>query len=130
MLLIFEVLDRFVNGEPGVKKHKSESEIEEKIETESSVASPSQTENEDTLSTANEGVLVLEPIDSLLVLDPTDSFLTHFTPVLCFYTPRKRPKTFGFLTFSVRIEMEHWAIAGQKKYRSEILHRSNSYQVV
>ena len=53
--MIFKVLDRFVNGEPGTKKHKSESEIEEKIETESSVASPSHTDNEDTLSTANEG---------------------------------------------------------------------------
>ena len=94
MLLIFEVLDRFVNGEPGVKKHKSESEIEEKIETESSVASPSQTENEDTLSTANEGVLVLEPIDSLLVLDPTDSFLTHFYPSALFLYPLKTSENF------------------------------------
>ena len=26
--------------------------------------------------------------------------LTHFSPVLHFYTPWKRQKTFGFLTFS------------------------------
>ena len=26
-----------------------------------------------------------------------------------FYTPRKRQKTFGFLSFSGIIEIEHWA---------------------
>ena len=31
--------------------------------------------------------------------------LTHFSPVSYFYTPRKRQKTFGFLTFSGGIEM-------------------------
>ena len=31
--------------------------------------------------------------------------LTHFSPVSHFYTPRKRQKTFGFLTFSGGIEM-------------------------
>ena len=29
-----------------------------------------------------------------------------------FYTPWKRQKIFGFLTFSVDIEMEHWKING------------------
>ena len=31
--------------------------------------------------------------------------LTHFSPVSYFYTPRKRQKTKGFLTFSGGIEM-------------------------
>ena len=31
--------------------------------------------------------------------------LAHFSPVLNFYTPRKRQKTFRFLTFSGGIEM-------------------------
>ena len=29
-----------------------------------------------------------------------------------FYTPWKRQKTYGFLTFSWGIEMEHWAKTG------------------
>ena len=37
------------------------------------------------------------------------SSLTHFNPVFHFSTPWKRQKTFGFLTFSGGIEMEHWA---------------------
>ena len=35
--------------------------------------------------------------------------LTHFNPMFYFCTPCKRQKTFGFLTFSGEIEMEHWA---------------------
>ena len=35
--------------------------------------------------------------------------LTHFIPVFHFYTPWKRRKTFGFLTFSVGKETEDWA---------------------
>ena len=31
--------------------------------------------------------------------------LTHFSPVAHFYTPKKRQKTFGFLSFSEGIEM-------------------------
>ena len=34
--------------------------------------------------------------------------LTHFSPVSHFYTPWKRQKTKGFLTFSGGIEMWHW----------------------
>ena len=34
--------------------------------------------------------------------------LTHFDPMLHFYTPWKRQKTIGFLTFSGGIEMWHW----------------------
>ena len=34
--------------------------------------------------------------------------LTHFSPVSHFYTPWKRQKTKGFLTFSEAIEMWHW----------------------
>ena len=38
--------------------------------------------------------------------------LTHFSPVPHFYTPWKRQKTFGFLTFSGGIEMWHWTKMG------------------
>ena len=34
--------------------------------------------------------------------------LTHFIPIFHLYTPWKRPKTFGFLTFSGGIEMRNW----------------------
>ena len=34
--------------------------------------------------------------------------LIHFNPIFHFYTPWKRQKTKGFLTFSRGIEMEHW----------------------
>ena len=32
----------------------------------------------------------------------------HFNPLFQFYTPQKRQKTFGFLTFSGGIKMEDW----------------------
>ena len=35
--------------------------------------------------------------------------LTHFSPMLHFYTPWKRQKNKGFLTFSEGIERKHWA---------------------
>ena len=35
-------------------------------------------------------------------------FLTHFSPVSHLYTPCKRQKTCGFLTFLVDIEIWHW----------------------
>ena len=38
--------------------------------------------------------------------------LTHFSPVSHFYTPWKRQKTKGFLTFSWGIEMWHWTKIG------------------
>ena len=38
--------------------------------------------------------------------------LTHFNPVLHFYTPWKRQKTKGFLTFSGGAEMWHWTKMG------------------
>ena len=44
--------------------------------------------------------------------------LTHFSPVWHFYTPWKRQKTFGFLTFSGGIEMwpkVFWRFQGVKK---------------
>ena len=34
-------------------------------------------------------------------------YLTHFSPVSHFYSPWKRQKTFGFLTFSGAIEMTY-----------------------
>ena len=40
------------------------------------------------------------------------SSLTHFSPVSHFYTPWKRQKTKGFLTFSGGIEMWHWTKMG------------------
>ena len=39
-------------------------------------------------------------------------YLTHFRPVSHFYTPRKRQKIKGFLTFSGGIEMLHWTKMG------------------
>ena len=41
-----------------------------------------------------------------------DDHLTHFSPVLHFYTPWKRQKTKGFLTFSGGKEMWHWTKMG------------------
>ena len=38
----------------------------------------------------------------------TFNTLPHFMPMFHFYTPWKRQKTKGFLTFSGGIEMEHW----------------------
>ena len=38
--------------------------------------------------------------------------LTHFRPLLHFYTPWKHQETFGFLTFSGVKEMEHWVKMG------------------
>ena len=43
------------------------------------------------------------------------SSLTHFNPVSHFYTPWKRQKTFGFLTFSGGMEMWHWTKNGLAK---------------
>ena len=40
------------------------------------------------------------------------SSLTHFSPMSHFYTPWKRQKTCGFLTFSGGIEMWHWTKIG------------------
>ena len=37
-----------------------------------------------------------------------NTYLTHFKPMYPFYTPKKRQKTFGFLTSSGGIEREHW----------------------
>ena len=38
--------------------------------------------------------------------------LTYFSPVPHFYTPWKRQKTFGFVTFSGGIRMWHWTKMG------------------
>ena len=42
------------------------------------------------------------------------NILTHFKPMLHFYTPWKRQKTRGFLTLSGGMEIEHWLIMGQR----------------
>ena len=34
--------------------------------------------------------------------------LTHFSPMLPFYTPCKRQKNFDFYRISMDIEMEYW----------------------
>ena len=38
--------------------------------------------------------------------------VTHFSPTFHFYTPWKRQKTRVFVTFSRRIDIEHWAYVG------------------
>ena len=38
--------------------------------------------------------------------------LTHFQPVFHLYNPWKHQKTYGFLMFSGRIEVEHWLKKG------------------
>ena len=38
--------------------------------------------------------------------------ITNFGSMFHLYTPWKRQKTFGFLTFSGGIEMEHWPEMG------------------
>ena len=38
--------------------------------------------------------------------------LAYFKPMFHFYTPWKRQKTRGFLTFLVGIEIEHWLELG------------------
>ena len=43
---------------------------------------------------------------------PSEDSLTHFSSVSHFYTPWKRLKTIGFLTFSRGIEMWHWTKMG------------------
>ena len=35
-------------------------------------------------------------------------YLTHFMPVLSFYTPWKHQETFGFLMFSGGVESDQW----------------------
>ena len=42
-----------------------------------------------------------------------------------FYTPRKRRKTIGFLTFSGRIEMRHWTKMGQRLMLPSFLYDRN-----
>ena len=38
--------------------------------------------------------------------------LILFSPMFHFYTPQKRQKTIGFLTFSGDIEIKHWGKMG------------------
>ena len=45
--------------------------------------------------------------------------LTHFNTVFHFHNPCKRQETFGFLTISGGIEMEHWAKIGYEILFSE-----------
>ena len=56
----------------------------------------------------------LRPLNVQLKLSIWQKFwlLTHFRPLLHFYTPWKHQETFGFLTFSGVIEMEHWVKMG------------------
>ena len=49
----------------------------------------------------------------LLYFCPSEIYsLTHFSPVSHFYTPWKRQRTFGFLTFSGGTKMENWSKMG------------------
>ena len=43
-------------------------------------------------------------------------YLINFSPVSHFYTPWKRQKTFGFLTFSEGIEMWQWTKMRQSRH--------------
>ena len=43
------------------------------------------------------------------------NLLAHFSPMFDFYTPWKRQKTQGFLTFSDGIEMENWGKTDERK---------------
>ena len=56
----------------------------------------------------------LRPLNVQLKLSIRQKFwlLTHFSPLLHFYTPWKHQETFGFLTFSGVKEMEHWVKMG------------------
>ena len=56
----------------------------------------------------------LRPLNVQLKLSIWQKFwlLTHFSPLLHFYTPWKHQETFGFLTFSGVKEMEHWVKMG------------------
>ena len=45
---------------------------------------------------------------------------THFSPVSHFYTPWKRRKTKGFMTFSGGIEMWHWTKIGYGNLKSAV----------
>ena len=58
--------------------------------------------------------MYLRPLNVQLKLSIWQKFwlLTHFSPLLHFYTPWKHQETFGFLTFSGVIEMEHWVKMG------------------
>ena len=49
----------------------------------------------------------------LVVAEAYVTWLNNFTPVSHFYTPWKRQKNYGFLTFSGGIEMWHWTKMGK-----------------
>ena len=56
------------------------------------------------------------------------SILTHFSPVSHLYTPRKRQKTKGFLTFSGGIEIWYWTKMGLR-YTIAVLNISLHIQI-
>ena len=47
-----------------------------------------------------------------LLMEQGITGLNHFNPVTHFYTPWKRHKTYGFLTFLGGIEMWYWTKMG------------------
>ena len=51
-----------------------------------------------------------------------NTYLTHFKPMYPFYTPKKRQKTFGFLTSSGGIEREHWPQLSEWQLVNILLH--------
>ena len=64
---------------------------------------------QDTGDGKNESQNVTSIIKYLKFSQNWKQILTNFSPMFHFYSPWKRHKTFGFLTFSGGIEMEHWS---------------------
>ena len=59
--------------------------------------------------------LQIKELGDVLLINGKSNFinpLARFSPVSHLYTPWKRQKTFGFLTFSEGIEMWHWTKMG------------------
>ena len=69
-----------------------------------------------------------QSIDWLMIGTHSDSLnfdkyfvnLTHFMPLISFYTIRKDQKTFVFLMFSGRIERGQWHEMGQREVRLHV----------
>ena len=71
------------------------------------------------LSTLKNQVYVKRNLEwerSSYAMDDCFSYLIHFSPMSHFYTPWKRQKIYGFLTFSGGIEMWHWINMGLREF--------------
>ena len=63
-------------------------------------------------STKNKILDPQDDVEGLICGSLNPAASTHFNPMFHFYTPWKRQKAKGFLTFSRGIEMEDWAKMG------------------